>query len=492
MQGVVRKPSAAVWAAASFLLAFIVVGTFATRTLLADSLMGLYLGRFITKEGIPRVDTLTVEGAGREWIDQQWLSQLAYYGAWELGGYALVGLASSVAFCLGFALLAKVLHGRGVPGLQVVSWAGLALVVCINNTFIRAQSFAVPMFMLVIALLLADDRARRFRWRVWVAILVTFVVWANVHGSLLLTIPFVSAYAAVRALQSWRSDEQGLRRDAAGYAASAIAVPASILATPYGWDIVAYYRKVMGNDTISQFITEWEPANFQASGSVPFLVFMAGLTIAVAYQWGRGLRPPWLPLAMTIWFGLIGTQALRYHLWVAFPGVILLASVLRLPTTDDAGSARRARRLLLPPAAVLLVAGLALAGSYFTRSEAEWLAASPMREVEAAADYLDEHADARILADDPSSPALLWLHPEQAAGRVAFDARLEHFAEPDLLAFFVFVEALGPEWLDVADGYDLVLVSKVFHPRAVRKLKELDGWRTLEESDDGLLLLRKD
>ena len=49
-------------------------------TVVQDTWLALVAGREVAGSGLPSTDTLTVLGAGAEWVDQQWLGQLALYG----------------------------------------------------------------------------------------------------------------------------------------------------------------------------------------------------------------------------------------------------------------------------------------------------------------------------------------------------------------------------------------------------------------------------
>ena len=52
-------------------------------------------GDVIVHHGLPSHDALTVWGHGRRWVDQQWLAQLASYGAYALGGLRLALIANA-------------------------------------------------------------------------------------------------------------------------------------------------------------------------------------------------------------------------------------------------------------------------------------------------------------------------------------------------------------------------------------------------------------
>ncbi len=129
-----------------------------SRYLFADSYYDLYAGRYIVQHGIPHHNVVTVVAHGAPWIDQQWLAQVIYYGAWAAGGYPAVALLSSLVLTSGFAVLALAMRSRGVPPARVFLWTCAALIVYLGNIVIRAQSFAYPLFALTLWLVVADSR----------------------------------------------------------------------------------------------------------------------------------------------------------------------------------------------------------------------------------------------------------------------------------------------------------------------------------------------
>ena len=81
--------------------------------LVADSWMTLVSGREIVEHGLPSQEALTELAAGREWIDQQWLAQLAFYGAWALGGLKLALILDVVLVVAAFASAVWFARARG-------------------------------------------------------------------------------------------------------------------------------------------------------------------------------------------------------------------------------------------------------------------------------------------------------------------------------------------------------------------------------------------
>src|SRR6266496_4227682 len=66
------------------------VATLLPAQVLSDTWLALTSGREIVHHGLPAHDALTVWGHGRDWIDQQWLAQLALYGIYAVGGLKLL------------------------------------------------------------------------------------------------------------------------------------------------------------------------------------------------------------------------------------------------------------------------------------------------------------------------------------------------------------------------------------------------------------------
>src|SRR5262249_10221515 len=212
MPGRRRDPAAWPPGARSWLLAvssLVLAGNVMySRSLFGDSYYALYAGRYIAGHGIPRGNVFTAAAHGAPWADQQWLAQVLYYGAWAAGGYRALAALSAVLVTWGFALLAVLMLRRGVTPVAMFAWTAAAFGVCLGVTWIRAQSFAYPLFALTLWLILDDGRAARLRGRTWLAVPV-LVLWANTHGSVLLGAGLVILYAGYRAARALAQRDRG-------------------------------------------------------------------------------------------------------------------------------------------------------------------------------------------------------------------------------------------------------------------------------------------
>jgi hypothetical protein len=480
------RPAVA-WGLGVAAVVFGVVAVSASRLLQVDSFVTLYSGREIALHGLPHTDTLTVAAHGRPWIDQQWLAHWLFYELWSLGGYPLLGACSSLLIASAFGLLAALLISRGSTPVRALIWTGAAFVVCQLNMQVRAQSFAYPLFVALLWLLLSDDRRARFNPRILLGIPL-LVMWANLHGSVLLGAGLLAGHCG------WRVAGSARRRDlgsAARYAATGLASLPAALATPYGSDILSYYPSVLNNPAVAR-IQEWQPASFDG----PSRQFAALLLITigvVGFGWGRGRRPALLPGALTALTALAGMHALRYQAWFAFPAAVMVTDTLAATAPAAAGASLLRPRLarLLPRILAVAAAAAALlaAGKMWSTGDGRYEALLPQRAMLAVTAWGDRHPDARILADDFTASPLLWKSPE-LAGRVGFDSRIELFPSTTFLAYTRFVSLQGSDWPAAARGYDAVLVSCGLHPDLCSAFAHRAGWRVLEHDRDGLAAVR--
>jgi hypothetical protein len=84
------------------------------QELVQDGWLTLVGGREVAHHGLPATDHLTVWTSGTEWVDQQWLAQLGFYGLYALGGIrlALLAHAALLAAALGIRVLDEDDAGR--------------------------------------------------------------------------------------------------------------------------------------------------------------------------------------------------------------------------------------------------------------------------------------------------------------------------------------------------------------------------------------------
>jgi hypothetical protein len=443
-----------------------------------DSWLALVGGRVIWESGLPHHDFLTVLTEGRRWVDQQWLSQLAIYTLFRLGGLSLVA-AAHVALVAG-SLVAAIAIGRrngsDVASQMMVLLVGLILVV-VPSFIVRTQAYAYPLFVATVYLLSADSRApsRRVYWT-----LPILVLWGNVHGSAALGAALIILRGVSILVPRPTSGDGGHARVAG--AVLAVSAPLCLLVTPYGTGMVSYYRQTLLNPEFGKVVSEWQPVT-QTPVAAAALFVLAGLAV-----WSMGRHPARLTLweRMTLLVLLVGgIAALRNVVWVELALLMLPAIALGSGASDAPVRVRLNQAIagtVAAAIAVCLVIDLARPDHAFEKGY-------PGGVLEAVARTSSSPAGPRVFADLQYADWLLWRLPD-LRGRVAFDARLELQPSGLLERLARALTVTGIDWKQPARGFRLVVLSPQESKRAAVGFRAEPGRSILFADGDGLVILR--
>ncbi|MGH3056289.1 MAG: hypothetical protein ACRDL7_15050, partial [Gaiellaceae bacterium] len=343
----------------------VVIGVFAIALLVTlrrglggDGWLALVAGRWIVQHGLPFHNTQTVWNHGDRWTDQQWLGQLAIYGVWRLGGIPLTMLVHAVFATSGLVVAAVVARKNGATA-RVVTWVAIPALLAYYPVaaVMRTQTFAFPLFAATLGLVLADVRQPSRRVFLTLPLLV---LWANLHGSVLLGCGLVALHGLISAVKE--------RRPSARSLALLIAPWLCLFASPYALHLPAYYEKILFGSDFKHLITEWAPTTLGIVTAPVFLLVFGGLWLM-----GRSWRslPVYDQLAFVA-IALVSFQAIRNIAWIA-----LIALAVLPPLVDDllgvtVDPPRRLNRILaLTVIGTVLVAFAGVAAkptSWFTKS----------------------------------------------------------------------------------------------------------------------------
>jgi hypothetical protein len=458
----------------------LLVGFATSRRLYSDSFYNLVAGREIVRHGFARTDPWTFLGANRRWIDQQWLAHLIYYGSDAVGGLRAVSIVSALSVGAGVGVLAAIMASRGTAPLRVAVWSALVGVIAEANAVVRAQSFAYVAFAVAVALLLRDWETPSRRRRA--ALVLTLLVWANLHGSVIAFVPIVAVVWGWRAVQHWRAADRAAAARQVGWVA--VACLASVT-TPFGPGIIGYYRSTLENATLHEHISEWHAASPGDPLEILFFVVLAATFIVAVYALRQRIRPSFPLTVAAVAYAGSGLSAERSEVWFGFVAALLISDIL----TRGAGHARP-RGMPLRIAAPLT--GIALAAMVASMGLGPALAyqGTSLRAVDLAA--RSGGARARICADNDAATALEWRHPE-LRGRLAFDARFELYSEAQLAGIFSLLDDRrpnAPAWLGRCDVFVVNLKGKQ-HADLARFVRAQAGYRVIyDRRHDGLVAVR--
>jgi hypothetical protein len=432
----------------------------------ADSWMVLLSGREIVQHGLPTHDTLTVWAHGRAWVDQQWLAQFAMYSLERLGGMRLVMLVHAALAAGGFAVACAVARRRGASAISV-TWIGAIGLLAFypEAVTMRSQSFAYPLFVAVLALILRDNRQGS---RAVFFVFPLLALWANLHGSVVVGAGLVSLYGLL-----------ALRAPGRTRALALTVVPwGCVLASPYASSLPSYYRWILFDVHFSRFITEWAPTTLRLVTAPVFVLAIGG-----AWLFGRARQKA--SAYETLAFlatGALAFQAERNMPWFGLTAILVLPALLDHVRTP-ADEPRRANRMLAAAALTGVVATVVAVGAKNNSWFVQRYPSGPANAAAVAAGRAN-----RVFANESYADWLVWTHPA-LSGRIAFDARFELLTDAQLTSLFDFRTGLG-DWRAAAAGYDVLVLSAKDEGRAITAL--IRSHQVTKVADDaGIVVLRR-
>jgi hypothetical protein len=414
----------------------------------SDAWYTLLGGRTVAHSGLPHHEVLTVLAHGRRWVDQQWLGHLVLYGLWDAGGWPLATLSIVAMFTGALALCATSARSLGASERSTSLILLACFLVGVPNTALRAQVVAYPLFSLVLLLLLADER--RPSRRVFL-VFPLLVLWANVHGSIVVGAALVALRGATIVLSVSRR-----RAPAAAFKRAAILVLAPwacVLASPYALELPGYYHRTLANPTFGRIVVEWTPSTIRNEP-----IFYAALLLAAWLGLGRGRALGAfgrLALAFTAVGGLL---AIRNIVWFALVGAAVLPRALDAAWPPRRTGRHRRLNLVLVASAFL---GLSITAAATAAHGHSWFEHGfPGRAAATVAAATETDPNAKVFANDRYADWLLFKQP-RLRGKIAYDIRFELFNGRELQGIYDFTLQRGPHWRRIARGYSILVLDPV-------------------------------
>lgn len=427
-----------------------VVAAALSRTLNQDGWLALVGGREVVHHGLPSIDRLTFWSAGRRWTDQQWLGQLGLYGLEVMGGIRAVLAAHWLIVSSTFAILllaARRLGGSPTSTAVVAAGAFIPLLGTISE--VRTEAAGGLLFILTLWLLIAELRAPT--WRLYL-VLPLLVVWANVHGSVLLGAGLCVVAGAAFTVEQLRLPRADRLRHRHRRAATLLLGPvACVFASPYAFSLSDYYRRTLFNHDFGKFVTEWQPTTFSLANLPVFVLVGGGIWLLSR---SGSATSPFERIAFLL-TAVAAFTAVRNIGWLA------IVSVMVLPRTF--GRARPVRTADRVPAVAVGLMLAAAGGLVFSlvavgRAPGSQLAARyPDRAAAVVARALERDPSARIFANEQFADWLLWRLPA-ARGRVGFDARFELLTSGELRRVSRWTMQSTDRWRGAAAGTAIAVI----------------------------------
>jgi hypothetical protein len=446
--------------------------------LVQDSWLTLVSGQEIANHGLPAHDTLTVLSHGVRWIDQQWLAHLVYYGLFALGGIKAVVLLHVMAVVAAFGLAMFAARSLGASPRAVFWTATASIFVAPWAWQLRAQSLAYLPFVAVVWLIARDSHRPS---REVFLVFPILILWANLHGSVVIGVGLVMLQGLVFAFQQLTAKAR--RQWWLARSAALVALPPlCLIASPYGLALVGYYRMMLIHPVFAPYVGEWRPPTFQ-SAAIPFFV----LALAAVWLVGRSGRRltgfEKLAVVATILGGLL---AIRSIVWFALAALVLVPRCLDAVFPSLARAPRPGRPLRVLTSIALAALPLMLLALVFRPASVHEQRFS-QRAADTVASIARRDPSVKAIASERYADWLLWKVPA-LRGRLAFDVRFELNTASQMAEINDLHSRVGLGWQRLARGYRLIVLDRELDKQIEPALVRRTGARTVF-ADDSVLVL---
>jgi hypothetical protein len=431
------------------LVGIVLLSVFGPSLVVGDTWLTLMAGREVVEHGLPSTETITVLGQGATWTDQQWLAQVVFYAAHGLAGMRAVVLLDVLLVLLALAFATATARTSGASSRSTFLIGLLAVIAGPWGWTIRAQSAALPLYAGVLWLLI--DASRNGVRRRTLLVLPLLVLWANLHGSVVLGAGLTVLLGLVVLVRS--------RRLSWNPVALVVLAPLCVLATPYGWDIVAYYDLMLVDAPFAPILREWQWSSPSGTTALFWVLALVGLALLALRRCRSRLTFYELAVLVVTFAGAV--QAVRGVIWFALACAAILPVALDGLLTKADVDAPKVNRVI----SLVSLAGLGVAIIAFLAHSASWYVSDWNEQRVAAVREATRDPSTKLWATDGTADWLLWRLPE-LRGRIAYDVRFELYDKPTLDRIVAYQARRG-DWKSTLNGYRVVVVDDLDHLEAL-------------------------
>jgi hypothetical protein len=432
------------------LVGVVLLSVFGPSLVVGDTWLTLMAGRQVVEHGLPSTETITLLGQGATWTDQQWLAQVAFYAANGLAGMRAVVLLDIVLVLLALAFATATARTSGASSRSTFVIGLLAVIAGPWGWTIRAQSAALPLFTATLWLLV--DASRRGVRRRTLLVLPLLVLWANLHGSVVLGAGLTVLLGLVELVRARRLPWMPI--------ALVVLAPLCVLASPYGTKLVDYYDLMLVEAPFAPILREWQWSSPSATTALFWLLAVLAIALLALRRCRSRLTAYELLVLAVTFVGAV--QAVRGVIWFALACAAILPVALDGVFTRADVAAPKVNRII----SLAALAGLAVALLVSVVRPASWYVSSWEESQLQAVRSATHDPSVRLYATDGTADWLLWRIPD-LRGRIAYDVRFELYDKPTLERIIRYDELAG-DWKSITDGYRVVVVDQRRHLDAFR------------------------
>ena len=398
--------------------------------------------------------------ATADWVPTQWLSEVVMAQTEDWFGLAGVAWLSGLLF-LSLALVVYWACRRQAEPAVAALLVVLTMIACTSGISMRPQLVS---YVLVVATIAAWQRAADAGRAPWLLVPVTWV-WTMCHG--MWPVGIVIGVVAVLGLAL---DRRHPRRTLARMAAVPMLSAAVSLLTPAGPGL---FPAVLRVGSRAKYFYEWNPPDYTKPWVATLIVILA---LAVVPRLRRAERVPWLDVLLLGLAAGCAVYSMRTVPVAACLAAPLAAAALQ-PYLGARPSVLRRERLVVVGGALLALATLAVLVPHTAdepRDSPSWLDGA----------LADLPAGTRVIDESGFGGYLMWRFPQldvvvHGYGDLYTDDELERNAD---------IERVRGGWVELLQDTDTAYAVLPPNSPLGYNLREVEGWRVVQHSDDLELL----
>ena len=320
----------------------------------------LAYGRLISQSGrLPVTEPFSPLSAGTPLVDTAWLSQVAGFRLFQLGGPALLQWTYALLVTTSVGILVIPAIRRSHRLLPRLAAAGVFLAVGWQQlAIIRPQLVGLVCFSALLTFVDRPTRSRTTR----AGLVVMFALWANLHGSFVVGLALLATCVLGRAIDRWWRTGRGtsLRRDRTWWVlveSLGLALLAMLL-TPYGVRLPGAVVAISRHPNL-QDLVEWQPLGFEQTQARIMIVAILFVLVILRRSSRRVTSCEWLLFLglgvaavvtsrMITWWAPVAAWLVARHLsdsrpsghpptgrlaWTGVTGLALGLTILLAPAT---------------------------------------------------------------------------------------------------------------------------------------------------------------
>jgi hypothetical protein len=425
-----------------------------------------------------RADAYSYTVRGAPWINHEWLGELPYYGGWRCLGLQGLYLVMTLALVAIFLLLYRLAFLRAQDYKAAALTCGLAIPLATVSFGPRTLLFGWIFLLLELLILETYDSHPR---RLWL-LPPLFLLWVNTHGSWLIGLALLIAFAAsgcckVRAgrIVSPRRTLPQLKQLLTIVLCSA----AALFVNPYGWRLVFYPFNLAFRQKLNvSHVEEWQSPDFHALRGKLLLAMLLGFLVLALIRRSR------FRLYEILFVLIAFYSALTYTRFLFLAAIILTPILAAELSLHRLGGSAEADGLALN---LLMIAAM-LALVYWQAPSRTQLGQDIVHEypVAALAHLSSIPAGTRVLNDYDWGGYLIWNAPQVP---VFVDSRVDIFEYSGIFADYLDIMGLKNP-LQLLHKHDIYYVLFAREKPLTYLLRNSAEWRVIYQDNVAVLFER--